>query len=133
MLNYRNPIYNFIRSTHIVSGINHYIANEYLKKKEKAENLTDIALLHIIKSKEELEKHWNNKINFLVIFYENLDILYADMLKNKLEERGIKVIRTSDITQENLNSEKYLYDNHPTEEAWNLLTPLIIKAANLNN
>ena len=74
---------------------------------------------------------WNNKINFYVIFYE--DIKYSDMLQNKLKNNNFKVLKTSDLTNEDLDSPKYkMQDNgHPTEEAWNLLTPLILKNIDL--
>ena len=55
-------------------------------------------------------------------------------MAQRLEAEGFKVICTEDFTKENLNSKEYLMqDNqHPTEKAWDLLTPIIIKKLGLN-
>ena len=56
-----------------------------------------------------------------------------DTLKKELEDNGFIVISTKDLTDVNLKIPKYTMqdNNHPTEEAWNLLTPLIIKKLGL--
>ena len=45
----------------------------------------------------------------------------------KLKKNGFIVFSTNDITNENLKIEKYMMqdNNHPTEKAWDLLTPKI--------
>ena len=92
------------------------------------------SIQHIsIETRDKLEKHWNNKINFTVLLYDNIPIKNKKMLREKLEANNFTVIDTSDLTKEDLNSEKYLMqDNlHPTEAAWDLLTPKIIKTLGL--
>ena len=121
---YENPFKNFIMSLYIV------------KLSYKNYNtVTDDALLYFIKSRENLEKHWKNelgKINFTVILYDTaweppFYNFYKEALRKKLKEKGFNVISTDELTNEDLTQPKYLMHNnwHPTEAAWDLLTPLI--------
>ena len=53
------------------------------------------------------------------------------ILKTKLEKNGFITITSKDLTNEDLTSEKYSFDNHPTEAAWDLLTPLLVEKLNI--
>lgn len=134
MDDYNNKVLNFIKSLYTVKVLNHLFAENFINNKKNAEKLTDITLLYFTKTRKELEKHWNKKFKFYIIMYEEYDILYRDMLKKKLEDNGFTVISTKDLTDENLNDEKYMMqdNHHPTEEAWNLLTPKIVESLKLN-
>ena len=49
-----------------------------------------------------------------------------------VKQNGFNVIKTSDITTEDLNTMTYkMEDDHPKASAWELLTPLIAKELNL--
>ncbi len=124
---YNNPFSNFIKSLYIVKELKHNYLDKYIYKEKHIPKITDDVLLYFIKTRENLEKRWNNKINFTVIFYK--DIYCSDMLKEKLLKNGFRVIETKDLTNENLNDDKYLAVDkvHPSEAAWDLLTPLIAK------
>lgn len=124
---YNNPLKNFLKSTYISGFYNAIWAKTYIRNTNNKEKLTDLALLFFIKSREELEKNMNNKINFIVVFYNSNDIQYVDILSKKLIKNNFKVIKTKDITNEILSKDKYMYKGHPSEKAWNLLTPLIAK------
>ena len=86
----------------------------------------DFELKHFIESKKEFEKHWPNA-KYVIIFYERMRNDFE--LKQKLSEAGFTVINAYDLTNEDIrNDKKYMQDNfHPTGEAWDLLTPLIIE------
>lgn len=127
--NYNNYYLNFLKSLYISKAINHIYANNFTKDKANSEKIANMVLLYLKESKKELETHWNKKIKFYVLMYDNLEILHKNEIKKKLEENGFIVTSTSELTNENLLSEKYLMlDNyHPTEAAWDLLTPKIIE------
>ena len=127
-----NSLSKIFYKTYISKYYNSYKVNKMIKNPRNAEKLTDTMLAYFVQSRNELEKHWNKKVNFIVLLYVDNHINYNKLLENKLSQNGFKVINTSDLTKENLMSDKYLLkDGHPSEEAWNLLTPLIIKAAGL--
>ena len=133
-LSFRRDFLNFIKSTYIYKYINHEYAQNYVYNPKNAEKITDITLLYFTKTREILEKRWGKKVNFTIIYYDTWPIPHGELLKKKFEDKGFNVIKTSELTSENLENEKYLskVNSHPTEEAWNLLTPLIIKKLNLN-
>lgn len=131
--NYNNPLLNLIKSSYTIRILSHKYTNWYINNPKMAEKLTNQILAFFIETREKLEQNWNNKINFVVILYDNTPIKNKSMLRKKLEDNNFIVIDTSELTNEDLNSEKYLFqDNlHPTEAAWDLLTPRIIEAAKL--
>ncbi len=126
--NYNNPLLNFFKSSYIIKFINLKYLNFVIGKRFMSERLTNKMLMFFTETKKILEQKWNKKINFIVILYDNNDIFYKKLLKQKLEDNGFTVIVISDLTNENLNSETYIMqDNgHPTEAAWDLLTPEIV-------
>ncbi len=125
--NYNNKFLNFINALYIAKILNHNYAEKMYKDPKYADQTTDFILLHFKLTKEELEKKWNKKVNFYVILYEDCDIYNEDKLREKLETNGFHVISTKELTNEDLNDEKYRFqdNHHPTEAAWDLLTPLI--------
>ncbi len=129
MLDYKSDIKNFFRSLYIVKALNHVYAAKCDKTNKNADRLTDEALVYFINSRDELQKHYGKDIKFYVLFYEDWNIPFADILRKKLENHGFIVTSTKYLTDENLQLEKFrMQDNwHPTEAAWDLLTPLIIK------
>ena len=112
---------------YLVKLFRNNFVQKYVKNPKNADKVTDDMLIRFIKAKEKLEKRWNQKIDFIVILYQELS--FSNLLKEKLEKNGFIVISTTELTNEDLNNEFYKQqDNgHPTEEAWNLLTPLIIQ------
>lgn len=131
--NYNNKFLNFINSLYIAKILNHNYAEKMYEDPKYADKTTDFILLHFKLTKEELEKKWNKKVNFYVILYEDYDISNKDKLREKLETNGFHVISTKELTNENLSNEKYMMqdNHHPTEAAWDLLTPKIIEKLEL--
>ncbi len=135
MLDYKNNLKNFFRSLYIVKLINHFYAEKCDKNLNNKDLITDEILLYFIKSRNEFQKRYGSELKFYVLFYEDWNIPYADELRKKLTEKGFIVASTIDMTKENLQLSEYrMPDNyHPTEAAWDLLTPLIIEQFNLND
>ena len=98
-----------------------------------ADKITDEALLYFIETRKNLEKRWQNKINFVVIFYD-FWLFHQDTLKEKLEKNDFKVIKIQELTNEDLFTDKYYSRQtlHPTEATWDLLTPKIIDALTID-
>lgn len=121
------PVIEQLEKLYIVKLFRNYYVQNYLKDVKNADKITEDMLIRFIKSREKLEKRWGNKIDFVVVFYQ--EISFSSLLKEKLEKNGFIVVSTDELTKEDLNNEFYKQqDNgHPTEEAWNLLTPLIIQ------
>lgn len=121
------PVIEQLEKLYLVKLFRNNFVQNYLRNTKNAEKITDDVLVRFIKAREKLEKKWGNKIDFVVVIYQ--EISYSKLLKEKLEKNGFYVVLTSELTNEDLNNEFYKQqDNgHPTEEAWNLLTPLIIQ------
>lgn len=125
MCNYNNPYINFLKSLYIVKWFQHKLVYYSIYNKWNAEKFTDLQLLLFIKARENLEKNWKTKIKFTIFLYD--ECFFQDLLIQKLKANGFNVITTKEITDEDIQSDTYKFpgDGHPTEAAWNLLTPLI--------
>lgn len=127
LANYNNYFLNFLRYSTSVRIIKNLWYKYYLNNSFNQDKITDFALLHLKKSREKLEEKWNKKINFTVVLYDDRPIKFQDLFIKKLKQNGFIVYVTSELTDENLSDEKYRSSKteHPTKEAWDLLTPLI--------
>ncbi len=129
-----SPIYNFFKSTYIASFYNYYKVKNYINDNQNASLLTDIAAQYFIQAKKNIEKHYNKKVKFVVVLYSNPSpIGYQYLFRNKLIDNGFIALDTKLMTKENLYKHpKYLNSSsEPTEDAWNLLIPLIVNYADL--
>lgn len=125
----KNPINRQLKRLYFINELHHFYVNKYILRESNKQNCYDFAVKHFIESKEEMQKHWKNT-EYVIFFYE--DNNEHDYLKEKLRNTGFKIISKKDLTNENLNSEKYMLpNNHPNEEAWNIITPLIIEKLKL--
>lgn len=131
--NETNPILCFLRSTYIYKAISCKLVERSVDNPKNAEKLSDEAALYFIKTRENLEKRWGTKVDFVVIYYNHW-LRYGDLLRAKLEANGFKVINMNQITHENLLTEKYFspITLHPTEDVWDLITPKIVDFLELN-
>ncbi|MBQ4123009.1 hypothetical protein IJD44_04720 [bacterium] len=129
---FSNPIKYFVNSTYTFKHLKNKWVDLYINDPQNAEKLTDEALLYFIETRKNLEKMWNRKIDFVVIFYNTWQS-HQDMLKEKLEKNNFKVIKMQELTNEDLFTEKYFSPQtlHPTEAVWDLLTPKIIEKLEL--
>ena len=119
---------NLLKISYSYRFIEQKIKYNFLTNKDNYPKIINNTALYLIESKKELEKRNKQKINFIVLFYDK--IRYEKELEQKLKENGIHVIKTKDLTKEDLKSLKYTLsktNKHPNEAAWDLLTPLIAK------
>lgn len=123
---------NFLKASYTYLFFHHKYVRTFVNNLKNKDNLINLQTMFLIESKKQLEEHWNKKINFVVIIYD--DTFSGEELKNKLEHNGFYVIDKEKITKENLDSEKYrVPDGHPNEAAWDLLTPLIVDECKKKN
>lgn len=123
---YDNVFSNFADSCYTIRLIRKHLQHHYIHNPKNADKITDLAVLYFIKSRKNMEKKWGNHINFNVVLYG--DVLYSKKLEKKLIKNNFNVIKTNYLTKEDLKLQgKYVIkgDSHPTEAAWDLLTPLI--------
>lgn len=129
---YKNPIVCFLHSTYIAKYINSKLVNHYINNPKNADKLTDEVLRYFVETRENLENKWGTKVDFVVVYYDN-GIRYSGLLRQKLESHGFKVIDKNELTNEEIYADKYYSQvtNHPTEAAWDLLTPKIVEKLGL--
>ncbi len=118
-----NPILRQIKRLYLTNELHRIYVEKYiLKDKQKC---YDFALKHFVESKNEMQKHWENT-KYIVLFYN--DTSDNKVFKTNLEKNGFIIIDSSDLTNENLKDSKYMMPNeHPTEAAWDLITPKLIE------
>ena len=126
-----NPLLNALKSSYTIKLLNLKYAQNFINNQQNSDKLTDMALIYFLETRKQLEKRWNRKINFIVFLYEDKEIAYKEELSRKLKENNFTVISTKELTNDNLNEIKYKIPNnyHPTEAAWDLLTPKFIEKA----
>ncbi len=122
-----NKFINFLKSSYTVKNLSNLYLKSYFNNPKNAEQITDMTVKYFEETKNALEKHYEKKIKFYIILYDAFEIPYKNLLTKKLEDKGFIVISIKKLTNEDLTQPKYLKqdDGHPTEAAWNLLTPLI--------
>ncbi len=129
--NYDNMLLNFMKNSYTIRLIVYNCVNHLVKSESFADYMTEKALIYFIETRKELENHWKHKVKFNVILYDSM--YYTKLMSRKLKENGFNVIDTKELTTEKLNDKKYMMHNtwHPSEAAWDLLTPLIIEKSEL--
>lgn len=82
--------------------------------------------------KEQAEKHWGKDVKFAFIFYANND-LALPIIKKSVEKDGFVFLSLNELTKIDLITEEYKLEDklHPSEKAWDILTPLIVEKLGL--
>ena len=123
---------NFIETSSIYQILKKRYNEKILYDERNEQYLTDFVVKYFSETKNAIEKRLKHKINFTVILYDNVPILYKDTLIKKLNAIDIKVLETSKLANKNLLENEYLISFHPNEKAWNILTEPIAKEINKN-
>ncbi len=136
--NYKNPLSNFYRALYTRKLINHINADRIDKPNNEKEvnKLNKLVAKYFTETKKNIEKRLGKNINFIVVFYEldNCDIPNRESLTELLNKNGIEAFSIRDITNKNMTEDPYIMpDGHPTEAAWDLLTPLIAERIGLTH
>ncbi len=125
-----NKFLEFIHKLYLFQKIEHFYINNIILRKNNYKEYFDFALEHFIESRNEMQKHWNNT-KYVVLLYNYFpnDELFIKQLK----ENGFTVVSLChDYSLPNLSNPEYRQSNfHPTEKAWDLITPQIIGTLNL--
>lgn len=136
ILNYK-PFYNFsknfiIKSLYYQSDLKRNNGEQTTK-----EHNAKLAKQIFIESKKEIEKKYSN-VKFTIIRYEveddNADTIEIHQMWNDLEKEGFTIIKSSDLIgrKYRFNSQDTNQDHyHPSELAWDLLIPPLVKKLNL--
>ncbi len=129
-VNHNNPVLNVIKSSYLVKAINQRIIKNYLYNYKNFDKITDDLILYFMESKKEMEKRWNNNINFIVLIYDG--ILYQDVLLSKLRAQGIQAYIINDelvpdIDLYDLNYRISANNMHPNEKAWDIITQRVLE------
>lgn len=134
LLDGSNYLKNIFISSYTFRVFNSKYVQWYINNPKHEEELTNLILEYFIKTRENLEKNWNIKIDFTIVHYDDQPLLYKETLFRKLKDNNFKIIETSRLTNINLTSEEYYSPDtqHPTEKTWDILTPLIAKELNAN-
>lgn len=111
---------------------NSYLCRKFLELRYFNINQCSAFKLHSLYMKEinrEIKKHFP-QTKFVMLIYE--DHLNED--RTELEKEGIIIKKANDLTNANINSEKYKLsgiNSHPNEKAWELVIPALVKELNL--
>ena len=86
----------------------------------------------LLEMRKEMSKRWGNDVKCMLLYYDEEDKPYK-YLKPKLKDNGFLVYSLKDLTNKNLLSQKYKIADkvHPSEEAWNIITPALVEKAGL--
>ena len=81
--NYNNFIYRFLKSSYLLKYIRFNLKFQNFLNPKNFDEISDEALAYLVQTRNNLEQHWNNKINFIVLVYDKGDI--TDCLIPKLQ------------------------------------------------
>lgn len=97
---------------------------KYFDNPKYTEHYLDV--MHEIK--KETQKHWGDDIKYLFLFFDTNDILY-NRIEPSLTQDGFQCYSLNDLTDVDLSQPKYKAPDmaHPSEMAWELLTPILIE------
>ena len=120
-----NYLLNQIRRLYLVNKINHYLTYQKTKNIKTNKKCYEFALKHFLAARDEMNKHWKNTKYVIVFHTAKPNDKY---LKELLSNNGFIIIDTNELTNKNMLDSKYMMqDFHPSEEAWNIITPELIK------
>ena len=116
-----------IKRLYLYNKLQHsYVKYVKLNDRKKYYNF---AIKHFIQAKNEMQKQWKNT-KYAVLLYDNWDDNRE--LKEGLGKEGIIVISLPDLTNTDLQSDKYLsVDRHPKEVAWDIIVSKLVKELKL--
>lgn len=126
------PFLRFIRRLYVTNELNQFFVKQYVSKEKNQEKCYDFIFKHMLQSKKNMEKKWKNT-KYVILIYNTGKPKETRVLKQKLRKENFIVLDTHQLTKENLFERQYMQTNyHPTEAAWNLLTPLIVEKLEKN-
>ena len=112
--------------------LSHYVADKEDNSFSLDENF-DFMKQHFLLAKKIInERYPDTKV--AILKYEDSvssEISSSEWWK-ELEEEGFIILDSYDLTGDHLSKSKYkIADGHPNEKAWDVLTPMVVKALKL--
>lgn len=113
----------------------YFIRQNLIFKNQFCDKNIDFLLLHFLKLKSEIHKHWKNT-KFVVLFYyqDREPKEFDNKLKEKLEENDFIVLNTEELTGIKLYGKEYQLsetDQHPNAKAWDIVVPKLAEKLKL--
>ncbi len=135
----KNILLQFCRLNIVKSLVDKFIIQKHFKETNDVYNENfDLLKIHFLEAKYELQKRFPN-IKFIIIKFPIVGIDSFTRFKEFEQINRWKELEKDfivyDLTKElnvNLLDEQYLiYDGHPNEKAWNIVTKKLVKDLNL--
>ena len=114
--------HSIVYNSHLMKKMNTIIAG-YKLKYQQDKNFK-LLKKHLVQTKGNFDKHWKD-YKFVFYIYEGKCVFTDDNIK-ELENEGIIVIKTSQLTDIDLTQDEYYIsktDRHPNEKAWDVVVP----------
>ena len=93
------------------------------------DDVKKMTLLHFTESYKKIKKLFPKAI-FVIFVYDGDN--YIKLIQKELEDNGIKIVYLSELSNIDFSQDKYKVDEqHPNDEAWNIIVPLLAKKLNL--
>lgn len=110
--------------------------NNYNSSLEYGENVIILSdddlnyiLEHFLLANYNIKKAFNNS-KFVIFVYQGDYVI--KQIESRLKEQNIQVVYLSELSEINFQQDKYRLDEqHPTEEAWEIIVPLLAKKLEL--
>lgn len=121
------PIYRKFFTYYFIKNIIYFNWFQYDYKTHE-----DNAFVYFRAIRKEIERQYPN-IKFVILLYDDYNKFGLDFLK--LEKEGFIVLQTKELTGVNLQVKDYQVsekDTHPTEKAWDIVIPALVKKLKMN-
>lgn len=128
---YKNFISIFIKKSYTLKFFRKIIKGKYIHNKNNEQKITNEALAYFIKTRQNLENRWQNKINFIVFFIDDYD-LYSTFIP-KLINNDFKVIYAKDLSDNTDKKEFWQPNGHPNGLYWKNFTPIFVSKLKQKN
>ena len=124
-VNNNNFVINQFKRLYLVNKINQFLTYKKTSNVKTNKKCYDFALKHFVTARDEMKKYWKNT-EYVIIFHTATS--RDDYLKEQLLNNNFIVIDTNELTNQNMLDNTYMKEDfHPTEEAWKIIVPQLIK------
>lgn len=107
-----------------------YFQNSRAANAKFAEENYDLLEKHFLAINSKIKEKFPNS-QFIILLYNPTDKEFFRS-KKTLEDQGIKVTTTADLSPINLSNDEYkLKDSHPSAKVWEILTPKFVEKTGL--
>lgn len=120
LIEIKPKFYNYLYSVNCYQYFHTYWLNKIDFKKVK---------LFFNETEREIHRHWKDSTLVILVFQDGAE---DSSIWEELKKENYTVIKTSELTDIDLNKEEYKSDGcHPSKEVWEILAPELIKRLNI--